>query len=356
MGTYAIRQGTLNAGVNYTINYTSANFNIVAKVIAVTIDEKSKIYGDVDPAITFTATSLIGNDTFTGSPARDIGENVGTYAIGQGTLTAGTNYRILFTPANLTINRAALTVSANNAARCFGQANPSFTLSYNGFKRNDNENSLTTKPQTATLATIMSQAGNYAITVSGGTSDNYTFAYVNGTLRVDALPTVAITPSIQGTIGKGLTLQLTATGGNSYSWANAQGIVSGQNSATLTIRPTTNTIYTVTVTNANGCSSTMSYAVTVADDLSILKATNLLSPNGDGVNDVWKVDNIDMYPQAVVRIFDKAGRIVYTKKGYDNSWDGTYNGQPLAENTYYYTIDLGGGRALRGYITLVRDR
>jgi len=356
VGTYAINQGTLTAGGNYIINYTPANFNIVAKVIAITMDAKTKTYGDTDPAITFTATSLIGNDTFTGSPIRDIGENVGTYAIGQGTLTAGTNYRILFTPANLTINRATLTITPANVARCFGQSNPSFTLSYNGFKRSDNENSLTTKPQAATLATVNSQAGNYPVTVSGGASDNYTFVYANGTLRVDALPTVAIIPSRQGTIGMGLTLQLTATGGTSYSWANAQGIISGQNSAILTIRPTTNTTYTVTATNANGCSSTMSYAVTVADDLSILKANNLLSPNGDGVNDVWKVDNIDMYPQAVVRIFDKAGRIVYTKKGYDNSWDGTYNGQALAENTYYYIIDLEAGKVLRGYITLVRDR
>jgi len=356
VGTYAIRQGTLSAGVNYTINYTSANFNIVAKVIAVNIDAKSKTYGDADPAITFTATSLIGNDTFTGSPVRDTGENVGTYVIGQGALTAGPNYNILFTPANLTINRAILTVTAANAARCFGQANPAFAVNYNGFKRNDNENSLATKPQTTTLATMTSQAGNYPITVSGAASNNYTFVYANGTLRVDALPAVAIIPSRQGTIGKGLTVTLSATGGTSYSWANASGIISGQNSATLSIRPTVSTTYTVTVTNANGCSSTVSYAVVVADDLSILKATNLLSPNGDGVNDVWKVENIDMYPQAMVRIFDKAGRMVYTRKGYDNSWDGTYNGQPLAENTYYYIIDLEAGKVLKGYITLVRDR
>ena len=69
-----------------------------------------------------------------------------------------------------------------------------------------------------------------------------------------------------------------------------------------------------------------------------------------------EVDNLDLYPQALVRIFDKAGRIVYTRKGYDNTWDGTCNGQPLAENTYYYIIDLEVGKVLRGYITLVRDR
>lgn len=340
---------TFNTAATTTAAIAPATLNIVAQA-------KTKTYGDADPAFTYTSTGLMGTDAIGGSLGRNNGENVDSYPITQGSLSAGTNYTLTFTGANLTINRAALTVTAGNAARCLGQANPNFSLSYSGFKLSDNENSLTARPQAATIATASSVAGSYAITVSNGSSNNYTFVYVNGTLRVDALPNITIVPSRQGAIGRGLTLQLTATGGNSYSWANAQGIISGQNSATLTIRPTTNTTYTVTVTNANGCSSTASYAVVVADDLAILKATNLLTPNGDGVNDVWKVDNIDMYPQAVVRIFDKAGRIVYTRKGYDNNWDGTYNGQPLAEGTYYYIIDLEAGKVLRGYITLVRDR
>ncbi|WP_343534471.1 YDG domain-containing protein [Pedobacter sp.] len=342
---------------NYTFSTTAstiaaitpASLNIVAQA-------KNKTYGDADPALTYTSTGLIGADVIGGNLNRNSGENVNTYPITQGTLSAGTNYVVSFTGNNLVINKANLTVTAANAARCFGQANPSFALNYSGFKFNDNENSLITKPQATTTANASSAAGNYAITVSGGSTSNYTLIYANGTLRVDALPNITIVPSREGTIGKGLTLQLTASGGSSYSWANAQGIISGHNSATLTIRPTVNTTYTVTVTNNNGCSSTASYAVAIVDDLSIVKATNLLSPNGDGVNDVWKVDNIDMYPQAMVRIFDKAGRIVYTRKGYDNSWDGTYNGQQLAENTYYYIIDLEAGKVLRGYITLVRDR
>ncbi len=340
---------TFNATTTATAAITPATLNIVAQA-------KAKTYGDTDPALTYTSTGLVGSDALAGSLTRAAGENVNTYAITQGTLSAGTNYIVTFTGANLSISKANLTVTAANAARCFGQTNPSFALNYNGFKLNDNDNSLTSKPQAITSATASSAAGNYPITVSGGSSANYTLLYTNGTLRIDALPNVSITPSRTGAIGKGLTLQLMASGGTSYSWANAQGIISGQNSANLTIRPSTNTTYTVTVTNANGCSSTASYAVIVADDLSILSATNILSPNGDGVNDVWKVDNLDLYPQAVVRIFDKAGRIVYTKKGYDNTWDGTYNGQPLAENTYYYIIDLEAGKVLRGYITLVRDR
>jgi len=342
---------------NYTFGTTaSATAAITPATLSIVAQARAKTYGDADPVLTYAPTGLIGADAIVGSLARTSGENVGTYAITQGTLSAGPNYVVSFTGASLAINRATLTVTAANAARCYGQANPSFSLNYNGFRFSDNENSLATRPQATTTANASSASGSYPIAVSGGSSANYTLVYANGSLRVDALPNVSIVPSRQGTIGRGLTLQLVASGGNSYSWASADGIISGQNGATLTIRPTANTTYTVTVANGNGCSSTASYAVAVEDDLSILKATNLLSPNGDGVNDVWKVDNMDMYPRAVVRIFDKAGRVVYTRKGYDNTWDGTYNGQPLAENTYYYIIDLEAGKVLRGYITLVRDR
>ena len=57
-----------------------------------------------------------------------------------------------------------------------------------------------------------------------------------------------------------------------------------------------------------------------------------------------------------MKIFDKAGRIIYVKSGYLNEWDGTLNGEPLQEGTYYYIVDLGNGSKLyKGFITVVRD-
>lgn len=88
----------------------------------------------------------------------------------------------------------------------------------------------------------------------------------------------------------------------------------------------------------------------------MLDATNVITPNGDGHNDKWLVKNIESYPNSVVKIFDKAGRILYTKTGYANDWDGTLNGAPLHEDTYYYVVDLGNGTTLhKGYITVIRD-
>jgi gliding motility-associated-like protein len=89
-----------------------------------------------------------------------------------------------------------------------------------------------------------------------------------------------------------------------------------------------------------------------------LEIPNVLSPNDDGINDYWVIKNIELYPNNAVRIFDRDGRIVYTKLGYDNSWNGMFNGFPLPEDTYYYVLYLDsnqGKDTLKGYISLVRE-
>jgi len=87
-----------------------------------------------------------------------------------------------------------------------------------------------------------------------------------------------------------------------------------------------------------------------------LIANNILTPNGDGRNDIWIIKNIEYYPDNTVRIFDKSGRIIYTKKGYTNDWNGTYNNTPLSEGTYYYVVELGTGLGIfKGFITIIKD-
>ncbi|WP_316840693.1 MBG domain-containing protein [Pedobacter gandavensis] len=211
-------------------------------------------------------------------------------------------------------------------------------------------------------------SGTSTITVTvkdnGGTDnggiDTYSRTFV---LTVNALPVITINAnkginnnSNSTTISKGESVGLTAVGGTSYAWALDNSIVSGQATANLVVRPRETTTYTVTVTNANGCSEQKSFTVNVLDDLVTIRATNILTPNGDGYNDKWVIDNIDFYPNNEVKVFDKSGRMVYGKKSYDNSWDGMLNGMPLAEGTYYYVIDFGKDRPrFKGFITIVRQ-
>jgi gliding motility-associated-like protein len=109
-------------------------------------------------------------------------------------------------------------------------------------------------------------------------------------------------------------------------------------------------------TGAGGCSSSASITITVAEDIALLEGSNVLTPNGDGKNDKLIIKNIDLYPDNMLILFDRAGREIYTKKGYNNEWDGTYQGQPVAEGTYYYIIYLGVRLGqVKGYVSVVRD-
>jgi hypothetical protein len=84
----------------------------------------------------------------------------------------------------LTITKAPLAVTVENATREQGQENPEFVICYNGWKNGENEGVLTTKPTATTEATVDSPVGTYTIVVSGGEAQNYQLSYNNGILSV----------------------------------------------------------------------------------------------------------------------------------------------------------------------------
>ncbi len=95
----------------------------------------------------------------------------------------------------------------------------------------------------------------------------------------------------------------------------------------------------------------------------VLKPINILTPNGDNINDTWIINNIEneAYTKNEVTIYDRFGNKVYQQQNYTNtaSWDGTYHGKALSEGTYYYLIQYYEGtltKYLKGYITILRGR
>ena len=127
VGDYAINQGTLSAGSNYALTFVAANLTITARPVTVTADAKTKVYGDDDPALTYSGT-LHGTDTLAGSLDRVSGENVGDYAINQGTLSAGSNYTLTFVAANLTITARPVTVTADAKTKVLRRRRPGADL------------------------------------------------------------------------------------------------------------------------------------------------------------------------------------------------------------------------------------
>jgi alpha-tubulin suppressor-like RCC1 family protein len=87
---------------------SSLPFTIVPKTLTVTSDAKTKLYGAVDPALTYQSSGLVGEDEITGSLNRAPGENAGSYSILQGSITAGANYAISYTGADLVVEKAPI--------------------------------------------------------------------------------------------------------------------------------------------------------------------------------------------------------------------------------------------------------
>lgn len=168
------------------------------------------------------------------------------------------------------------------------------------------------------------------------------------------MPALSIIATPGQDILPGEQVLLTAGGAATYQWADAAGIVSGKNTDVLTARPAVTTTYTVTAATAAGCIATAAMTIRVPEDTKF-EATNILTPNGDGINDRWQIKNIGRYPLNNVKIFDRNGKLIYTKSGYNNEWDGMLNGKILAQDTYYYMVDLGdGSKVQKGFITILR--
>ena len=110
VGTYFVRAFAAANEGNNAASSAPATFQITQKAATVTTDAKSKVFGSADPAFTFAATGLVGSDTqgsiSTGTLTRVAGENVGAYAIQQGTVSLGGNYSVTYVGADLTINAA----------------------------------------------------------------------------------------------------------------------------------------------------------------------------------------------------------------------------------------------------------
>ncbi|MBJ2125964.1 MBG domain-containing protein [Flavobacterium sp. IB48] len=282
IGNYAINQGTLSAGSNYSIDYVSKDYTITAKPITVTVDaSQTKVYGTADPVFTYAVSpSLVGNDAFSGTLERISGENVGTYAIGQGTLTAGGNYAITYVGKGFEITPKEISVSVNaSQSKYYGEADPIFTytasealVSGNAFSgslsRTNGENAGTYDYTIGSL----SAGSNYVLTLVA--SDAFAIAAKPITVTADASQTkvygtadpvftYAVSPSLVGNDAFSGTLER-LTGENVGTYAISQGtLTAGGN-------------YVITYTGND-------FEITKADQVIIWNQT--LVSNCDGVSE-----------------------------------------------------------------------
>ena len=169
---------------NYDIIYNNGTLEVTKRTLTVTANVRSKVYGEADPMLTYQSEGLINGDVITGTLTRAPGENSGDYAISQGELTAGDNYEISFTGANLTITKAKLKISAQNNSITYGAIPAGIGVTYTGFVGEETSSVLGGKLDYDFSYTQYDDVGNYTITPKGLTSDNYGIIFVEGKLTV----------------------------------------------------------------------------------------------------------------------------------------------------------------------------
>jgi len=200
-GDYPITVSGATA-INYAITHVAGNLKITAAKQQQTITFgplAPKKYGDAD-FVPATASSGLQVTYTISDPAvaTVVNNKIHITGVGTTTITASqggsANYEAAADVSqSLTVNKAPLTIKANNQSRLYGQPNPNLTIAYTGFVNNENNTHLTTQPTISTTATNTSQPGDYPITIAGATAVNYAITHENGILTVNALPSQIIT-------------------------------------------------------------------------------------------------------------------------------------------------------------------
>ncbi|MBA4136603.1 MAG: hypothetical protein C0518_04725 [Opitutus sp.] len=287
-GMYAITAaaGTL-AAANYQFTFVNGTLTVGKATLTVTAENKARAYGAVNPAFTYTVSGYVNGETATvlgGSPglstSADTTSAVGTYAItaAAGTLAA-TNYQFTFVNGTLTVNKATLTITAEDKNRAYGAANPAFTYVVTGYANGESSAVLTGAPALTTTAGVSSVVGSYAITPATGTlsATNYQFAFVNGTLTVNKATLTVTADNKSWTYGA-------ANPGFSYT---TTGFLNGDTSSVLSGAPslattatTESPVGTYPITAGTGTLAAANYQFAFVDGtLTISKATLTITAN-----------------------------------------------------------------------------
>ncbi len=190
VGQYAVNValGSLLSSQGYQFTFAPGVLNVTPRLLTVTANNLSRVYGNANPALSFTlgGLGLVNGDMLSGALATTAGTTtgVGNFAITQGTLAASANYTINFVGGQLTITPRLLTVSADSLTKLLGIADPALTfmLSGDGLVEGD-------RISGSLVRDAGERVGEFAIRQGTlGAGSNYVITYIGGTLTINAPP------------------------------------------------------------------------------------------------------------------------------------------------------------------------
>lgn len=170
------------------------------------------------------------------------------------------------------------------------------------------------------------------------------------------LPQLTVGASLD-TIREGLTTQLNASGATTYRWRGPE--LSCQLCPDPMASPEQTATYQIEGTDERGCTATEFLEIVVlgGEELCNIPLINVITPNGDGVNDVLFLEQISGFSDTKLTIFNRWGSTVFETFDYQNDWDGTLDGKPLPAGTYLYVLSLRSGPQrcnLSSTVTIIR--
>jgi gliding motility-associated-like protein len=353
--------GTPSASENFTLSGSNMKGAVlITPPAGVEISADNVNFSNVltvGAAGTITATIIYVRLSAT-APARTYNGNI--------VLTSDEATTVNVSLPNSVVSPAPLTVIANNKSKDYGSliegAAGSTAFTFTGLQNSETAASVTIIYGAGAAANAA--AGFYpgsvqASVLTGGTfnPDNYTITYVAGDITINKIP-LTITADDKTKAYKSSNPILTV----SYT-----GFVNNEGPAQFTTPPVIvtdadeNTLpgkYPIRVNGAETPDYEISY---VQGTLTITalhlygKIPNTFTPNGDGINDRWDIDDLTAFPGCSVEIFTRYGAVVYRSIGYGTPWQGKFNGADLATGTYYYVIDLkNGDKPYSGSVTILR--
>lgn len=213
VGSYQITPLAAGAAlVNYNVVYTPGVLTVAPATLTIAANNATRVFGTANPTFTGTVNGAVNGDLFTlsFSTTAAMMSDVGTYPIVPAAIGANlANYTVVVVNGTLTITPATgIVVTAGNATRAFGVANPAFTGTVSGSFA-----SLGLTVTGTTTATLTSDPGTYAIVpvLVGVNPANYTATFINGVLTVSPAGSSVVLVSGNPVAAAGTNVNLTAT-------------------------------------------------------------------------------------------------------------------------------------------------